>query len=220
MKKTRKGFTLVEIMITMAIMAIVSTVIFTIFFTNNKMLTKAELKSDLQRDGDEISEKFVQYGSQSVCINSISGGSLVPGGIDYGTSYNQSNTYISGLPKESRGSDYHKVNKISLLVPKSGKDVIRGVSECNRYTLILDGNKLGIDSNNNDSISDNEVILSENVEDVSIKLLGFKGPTGKLKDAKGISLKVKFKKEKGKNEVTYELTNDIIFRNNQYKDTL
>ena len=40
MKKTRRGFTLVEIIVTMAIMALVATVIFTIFFTNNNMLKK------------------------------------------------------------------------------------------------------------------------------------------------------------------------------------
>ena len=214
MKKTRRGFTLVEIIVTMAIMALVATVIFTIFFTNNNMLKKTEIKSELQRDGDEIAEKFVKYGSQSICLNSIRGG-LDPG-IDYETCYDDINRYINNLPKKD---GYVTINKISLWIPNSNREEVEDRSDCTVYNLIHENNKLRIE--NNDGVLNNEELLSENVEEISIKLIGFDANCTELRYVKGISLKVKFKKKKGNNdEITYELTNDINFRNNQYKDEI
>lgn len=218
MRKTRRGFTLVEIIVTMAIMALVATVIFTIFFTNNNMLKNTEIKSELQRDGDEISEKFVKYGSQSICLNSIGRG--LGQGIDNGSSNTEIGNFIKRVPWDTKhpNDGYGIIYKISLLVPKSDKDEVRLHDDYAEYNLLLDGNKLGIDDNDDGVLNNNEELLSENVEKIGVKLIGFNDNCRELKDVKGISLKVKFKKKKGKNEITYELTNDINFRNNQYKD--
>lgn len=214
MRKTRRGFTLVEIIVTMAIMALVATVIFTIFFTNNNMLKNTEIKSELQRDGDEIAEKFVKYGSQSVCLNSIGEG--LGSEIDYETKRQRINEFITNLPEDD---GYSTIKKISLLVPKNNIDQVTTYGNCDRYDLVFDNNKLWIE--NNDGVLNNKELLSENIEKIGIKLIGFDSNCEHLKDVKGISLKVKFKKKKGNNdEITYELTNDINFRNNQYKDEI
>ncbi|MBV1819077.1 type II secretion system protein [Clostridium cochlearium] len=61
MKSTKKkAFTLIEVIITMAIMVIVIGIIFPFFNSNFKTLNETEIRGDLQREGNKVMEYFTK----------------------------------------------------------------------------------------------------------------------------------------------------------------
>ncbi|NOH15267.1 type II secretion system protein [Clostridium cochlearium] len=61
MKSTKKkAVTLIEVIITMAIMVIVIGIIFPFFNSNFKTLNETEIRGDLQREGNKVMEYFTK----------------------------------------------------------------------------------------------------------------------------------------------------------------
>lgn len=53
-----KGFTLVEVLITLSIVGVILSAIFTFFLTNYKVINKAQIEVELQAEGEKIIEKI------------------------------------------------------------------------------------------------------------------------------------------------------------------
>ncbi|MGH4118664.1 PilW family protein [Clostridium sp.] len=53
-----KGFTLIEILITLAILGVVLSVIYTFFFNNYKTINKAQIEIEIQSEGEKVIEKI------------------------------------------------------------------------------------------------------------------------------------------------------------------
>ncbi|HBJ1647416.1 UNVERIFIED_ORG: prepilin-type cleavage/methylation domain-containing protein [Clostridium botulinum] len=64
----KKGFTLVELIIVMALTLIILGMIFQMFNTNNRIMSDVDIKSTLQNEGQAIQEKLSEIGMQAISI--------------------------------------------------------------------------------------------------------------------------------------------------------
>lgn len=64
----KKGFTLVELIIVMALTLVILGMIFQMFNTNNRIMSDVDIKSTLQNEGQAIQEKLSEIGMQAISI--------------------------------------------------------------------------------------------------------------------------------------------------------
>lgn len=69
MKKS--GFTLIEMIIVMALTVVVLGILYSIFNTGNKVFSDAEVKSTLQMEAEDIEEELTSIGMQGIGITDI-----------------------------------------------------------------------------------------------------------------------------------------------------
>ncbi|WP_252221651.1 MULTISPECIES: prepilin-type N-terminal cleavage/methylation domain-containing protein [unclassified Clostridium] len=67
-KTKRKGFTLVELIIVMALTLVILGMVFQMFNTNNRIMSDIDIKSTLQSEGQSIQEKLSKIGMQAISI--------------------------------------------------------------------------------------------------------------------------------------------------------
>jgi type II secretory pathway component PulJ len=72
MRQRKRGVTVLELIISMGILAILTTVIFSVFLSNHKSLSRTEVKSELQQEAQQVLEKISKSGMQAEKIYSIS----------------------------------------------------------------------------------------------------------------------------------------------------
>lgn len=70
--RKKKGFTITELIIVVALTVVVLGIIWTMFNISNKIISDVTIKSDLQREGQAIQEKLSNVGMQAVGIDSVS----------------------------------------------------------------------------------------------------------------------------------------------------
>lgn len=76
MKKKKPGFTLIEIIIALAVTVIVLEISVSMFITGNKVFSDSDVKSTLQIEGQAIQEKISDIGMQATEIKSVNGDEL------------------------------------------------------------------------------------------------------------------------------------------------
>lgn len=64
-RRKEKGFTLVEVLITLAILGIILPIIFTFFLTNYKTLNKSEIEVEVQTQAEKAIEKITNIAIES-----------------------------------------------------------------------------------------------------------------------------------------------------------
>jgi len=64
-----KGFTLIEVLITLAILGIILSAIYTFFFTNYKIINKAQIEIELQSEVEKIIDKISNVAIQCSSMN-------------------------------------------------------------------------------------------------------------------------------------------------------
>ncbi|MDU1412361.1 MAG: type II secretion system protein [Clostridium sp.] len=86
--KKRNGVTLIELVIALAIMSIVTGLIFFFYFTNQKKISEIEIKSDLQYEAKTVLDNISKVAMEStdakwndsimeLCFNGVDGGDIV-----------------------------------------------------------------------------------------------------------------------------------------------
>jgi prepilin-type N-terminal cleavage/methylation domain-containing protein len=73
LKRKKKGFTLLEAIIVLALITIVALVIYPFFFSSSRSFNETNIRSDLQSDGQVIQDSFLNYGNQGSSISRING---------------------------------------------------------------------------------------------------------------------------------------------------
>lgn len=73
MKKKKRGFTLLELIIVAALTVIVIGITTSIFITGNRVFSESEIKSTLQIEGQAIQERISAIGMQAIGIESVNG---------------------------------------------------------------------------------------------------------------------------------------------------
>lgn len=71
MKKKRSGFTLVEMVIALALTVIILGIVGSMFATGNRVFSDSDVKSTLQIEGQAIQEKISNIGMQAIGIEDI-----------------------------------------------------------------------------------------------------------------------------------------------------
>ncbi|GFP77562.1 type II secretion system protein [Clostridium fungisolvens] len=78
MYNKKKAFTLIEVIIVLALLTIVMGVIYQFFFSSNRDLNDTDVKANLQFEGQQIQNSFTNYGSQGNTITALNGNNPPP----------------------------------------------------------------------------------------------------------------------------------------------
>lgn len=213
MKRKSKGFTLIEIVISMAISAVVLSVIVTFFITNTRTLSTTDIKSTLQQEGEVIKEALVKSGTQSNGINELSLGR----GNDVLTVRQSNSTAISygdlqvndGTP-EANSVATNEIGFIQYTDPanESAKKYISFKLVKKELSMVT------VEGSNIET-----KVLSKNVESFRItpsdaaKILVANRSTHSFNTTESMGIDIKLIKKQGGNEVSYPISMNIVFRN-------
>lgn len=196
MRKKTRGFTVLELIITLSLMVIVLGVVYTFFFSNSKTLTTTEINSDLQMESEGIQMELLQYGTQAEGISEINN-----------TKITASNKYnYKGL------SDNGKLD-ISQITFKIGVEYFRFIYNSANNTLTLNKvNEAGT------VISDESLRLprdlSKNVTEFKVRPLDYRmKPSGNFMETTGLEVSLVLNKKKGHSNVTIPISVIVKFRN-------
>lgn len=196
MKNKKRAFTLIELIITLALTSLVLGVIYTFFITNTKSLSRIEINSELQSEAENIQKELLTYLTQSEGIVEIN------------------NMEISDTNKlsyeESLDLDSGKLDITNLKVKIEDK-YFEIVFDKNSSTLTLKA----VDKNG-DTINENNLpkVLSKNVKEFKIRPLDFRNnPEGSFKETYGIEVSLTLNKKKGYSDVETPSSLIVKFRN-------
>lgn len=205
MKKKSTGFTVIELVITLAITTMIIGVAYTFFFTNNKTLNTTEINSELQYEAENIERLLLNLGTQAKNIEIV----------DNMAANDPLNKY-SLLPINSVEEKNYK---------KSINNIVLNYEDTSRFELTLESNGTLKTSFNDESGTSDiaETILSTNVIDIKIRPLDvrmivnegiIKMESTLLSDSPGLEFNITLAKKKGYSDVKYESTILVKFRNN------
>ena len=189
----KKGFTLIELIITLAITIIVLGVIYTFARTSNITLTKTKINSTLQEESEIIQRYLINYGTQAEDLVEINNKV-----IDNSEEFN----YQTMLSSDG---------KLSLQEMKLKVDDYYYVFIYKDRELILKKLYLG-----NEEIKENELSesLSKNIEKIELRPIDFRiNKEGNFNSTPGIEVSMILKIKKGNVEESLPLSIIIKFRN-------
>ena len=194
--KKKKAFTLIELIITMALTSVILGVIYTFFISNTKSLSKIEINSELQLEAQNIQKEFLNYCTQSEGIVEIN------------------NIEIKDNNKEilyENILDYEGKIEINNIKFKIEDTYIQFKFDKNSEILSLKAtNKTGEVLN----IDGLPKILSKNVKEFKIRPLDIRSnKNGSLKETPGIEILLTLNKKKGYSDVETPSSLIVKFRN-------
>lgn len=196
MRKKKRAFTLIELIITLALTSLILGVIYTFFITNTKSLSKIEINSELQTEASNIQIEILTYLTQSEGVVELNNEEI---------------------------SDTNKLEYEKTLDSNSGKLDIENLKvkiEDKYYEFNFDKStsilSLKAFNKNGNIINENNLpkILSKNVKEFQIRPLDFRSnPNGNFKDTYGIEVLLTLKKKKGYSDVETPSSLIVKFRN-------
>ena len=114
MKKKKKAFTLMEVILALSISTIVLGLIGTFFYVNNNSLIKTNIKSDLQKEGEAIQNQLIKVAQQSKDIKSIE----IAGGMTLvDASTENYDSFKNGANTDIREITFNQINDLGNKVP-------------------------------------------------------------------------------------------------------
>ncbi len=220
MKKKKNGFTLIEMIIVLALMAMVLSIISSMFINGSKVFSNSDVKSTLQIEAQKIQESISKIGMESTGIESVKDES------------GESSIEILDKNIELVDVDYeelkYKLTDIDGI--KNNEDLAK-----NKWLLISEMKMNSYEESNDGTISIGEPItmieyrkaldemtgtllvdgreVSTNVESVRIKPSNIDDNNGALKDTNSILINIVLSEKKGYSNVEYPISIDVKFRN-------
>lgn len=194
-KKKKAGFTLMEMIIVLAIIVIVLTITTSMFITGNKVFSESDVKSTLQIEAKDIQEELTQIGIQGIGVTNIE--------IN-GSSGNDDGQYVD---KKYSELDSSKINRIEI--QGYDKDSVYSndgtVSNEKYYNIIYEDGKLKIVYDNGDS-----KILSEHVS--SFRIVS-QAANKSFSESSSIQFNINLHEKKAFSKVDYPISVKVTFRN-------
>lgn len=197
MRKKTKGFTVLELIITLSLTVVVLGVVYTFFFSNSKTLATTEINSDLQLESESIQKELLLYGTQAEGINKINNITLTD---------NNKYNYEESLDDDGKLD-------VTELKFKIGTEY---------FTFVYDkgNNKLNLKKVKEDGteVMDSEVelpkVLSSNVIEFKVRPLDYRmNPSGSFNETTGLEISLILNKKKGYSDVTMPVSVIVKFRN-------
>lgn len=148
MRKKKPGFTLIEIIIVLALIVTVLEIASSMFITGNKVFSDSDIKSTLQIEGQTIQEKISDIGMQATGIKNLTVDPANPNQIDDLT--------ISSYIYDKEGNpilhDFEIKNEDSGKVYKKGHKIYKlsiddEVISSNVESVVLDSDSNSIEFN-------------------------------------------------------------------------
>ena len=204
MAKRKKGVTLVEVVITLAIIGIVMSVIFAMFNSSQRTLIDTELKSNLQYETQRVQEKIASIGVQSSGITELTPIGEATSKGKYKVTTKVSNITLKNYSDESIDENYKEKEKYtenSFVLESDG--TLKLVKQ--EVEVYLEKSE---NSNTNDKDNKKEQVICKGVEYLEVSY-----DTDDYKDAQAIEIKVKLKDEKGLSKKDLTTSTIITFRN-------
>lgn len=195
--KKNKGFTLIELIIVLALTSVVIAVASTFFISTIKTFKKAEISSNLQLESEQIESLLVTVGLQSKGIEEVrdlEGNSL--GDIPY----------EDLVPKPDNGKIKVEKVKFKLL---NGYYVLE-------YDEITSTLKVRKEDEKGEELKEDgyQKVLSENISEFTIRPIDFKmNEDGTLYNTKAIEINLNIKDIDGKSGVEIPFSLMVKFRN-------
>lgn len=183
MKIKSKGMTLVEVMVSLAVLAIAFGAIYLVFSSSNRTLVDTEIKSQLQHEAQIIQERFSRLGMESTGIETI---------------------------ELDMNGEVKKLAINSDITKKDTKDVIfTSIFHLKDKKLILETLTTNIDGSQ--AYQPKETVLSENVE--SLKVIRVGNGTGDIENSESINVEIRLEKTKGRSTKSLDVNTIVTFRN-------
>lgn len=196
MKKNNKGMTVAEVLIAMAVMTVVMGIIYGLYFSNTKTISKNELKAMIQTDAQYVQNTLTNIGMQSSGIADIVASEIID------------DTDFSG---------YYEVKSIDLKFKENQLDYIYRFSVEDSLDSSDDNKSLilyKIDKNGEEENIVQTSTLSQNVYSFKIESVYSSGTGDEiLLKSKTVDVYFELGKRKGFSEVNYEISTLITFRN-------
>ena len=218
-KNCRQGFTLVEVIISMAIMVIVMATLYSMFFSNNKTMNTVGAGVELQSQGEQAMNYIVNAAISAKCIDSITykDGTKDSAKFDSADSNDDDRKICNSINKEISEISFKnvKVNKATKAVNPDNVDKIMlkhdsDIPAPEYLYKMYRGEK------------DNEVLVASFISSIKVKMfpqkIDEKGLDEgiKLKEITGMEFTITLRKSesgKTKNMMEKTITNKVEFRN-------
>ena len=186
MKKKKKAFTLLEVIITLSITIIVLGTIYAFFLSNTKTMKITEINTDLQTESQKIQSEFLKYGTEANGIYSINGSEI-----------KDNNMLYADVLDENGKLD---VTDITFNVENNKY----------KYTFIKSTGVLKLLKNSE------EVESYNNIKEIKIRPLDYRmKPDGKFNEANGVEVSFVLNVKKSYSDVTIPSSVIVKFRNNK-----
>ena len=196
MKSKKRAFTLLELIITLALTSLILGVIYTFFITNNKSLSRIEINSELQTEASSIQTEILTYLTQSEGISEINNMKIDD---------NNKVSYDENLDSDSGKLD---IENLKVKIENEYYEFKFDESTSMLSLKAIDKNGNVINKNNLPKI------LSKNVKEFQIRPLDFRSNTdGNFKDTYGVEVLLTLKKKKGYSDVETPFSLIVKFRN-------
>ena len=186
----KKGFTLIEIMVVLAISVLIIGVIYTFYNTNNRALSTAEVKSTLQTEGNAIQKELLTIGTQAKGVYAIDG--------NINAKYSDAGD-VESFTLKVYDNDLTKTT--DYIFQLTGTENKAGAKELKIYKDTADVNKV--------------TAKSENVKSIEVKPLDLTSASTStnISEASGIQVTFNLYIQKGFNKTEYPVTTIVKFRN-------
>lgn len=202
MRKHKDAMTLLEVIIALGLTALIFAVIYPFFFSNNKILSSADIKSTLQSEGKIIEEKISNIGMQAIGIKG-----LVVNGSSY-ISVNNNNTLIGKATYKQLKSNEIINSENEIMIDEISLDSYDKDENIIRYKFIFDKNNKMLKL----AYENEEITLSENVESFKIKPVVTDDELT-LEKSNSVEFIIDLTKKKGYSNSEYTVLTIINFRN-------
>lgn len=183
--KKKRGYTLLELIISISLILVVLGVIYTFFLTNTKTIITTELGVDLQVEAQNIQDSILKYGTESKGIIKINNISL-----------NESYKDIQDL------SDNNGKLKI--------EEIVFNLEDKN-ISFKYDSNYKKLELFENDNLIKT---LGGNIESIKIRPIDYKmNPSGNFHETNGLEFSIILSTKKGYSSAKIPLSIIVKFRN-------
>lgn len=207
MKKKRRGFTLIELIIVLALMTLVLAVVSNFFINNNKFFKRAQVKSNLQEEASEIESLLMNLLLQSEGIEEVDD-----------ITYKPYKDIFNGKYKDSF-ADYKdwdgKIAVEKLIIRSLNKEFFISFEKEDNNLIVskLDKEKKEIEDSNYPKV------ISENIEEVIIRPIDFRmNENGNLYKTSALEITIRLKYNKNKMDLETEVSMIGKFRNKEGKE--
>lgn len=206
MKKKAKGMTLIEVVISIAILSIVFGVIYLFFFSSNRILSDADVKEQLQSEGHKIEDKITTLGMEASNIIAIN---------------DSHNDLMSSKEGDVRAVKFNILTTDAITGAIVNREVIVKYDEGNKSIYYGESTDPNIMTNADvtgltllSSNVENFTINSTEIDNVAATSVSPTTPEMKsFRDTKSIQVNIILNKRKGYSDITRKVSTVINFRN-------